>query len=233
MSDEISSGNIYLTLSEHLSQFASVKREKLDIKNITIFDRDYSKFSAIDFCDDVSIQNWNYNLDNSTDLMKDFIWKLNGCVDRHVPIKKLNAKETKLKHKPWIKTELIKMIKIKNKLFERKKRQPNNDNIKRLYNIFRNQVNRELKKSKKSYYTSYFAEHKNNIKKTWEGIRKIVNTKSSINYGIPQLNINGKITVDPKVIANNVNDFFANVGHETEKTIPKVKHITPEKFLKK
>ena len=40
MSDEISSGNIYLTLSEHLSQFASVKREKLDIKKLNIFDRD-------------------------------------------------------------------------------------------------------------------------------------------------------------------------------------------------
>ena len=32
ISDEIISGNIYLTLSEHFSQFASVKRDKLDIK---------------------------------------------------------------------------------------------------------------------------------------------------------------------------------------------------------
>ena len=32
LSDEITSGNIYLTLSEHLCQLASVRREKIDIK---------------------------------------------------------------------------------------------------------------------------------------------------------------------------------------------------------
>ena len=104
------------------------------------------------------------------------------------------------------------MIKVKNKLFEKKKRQPNNVIVHQLYNIFRNRVNRELKKSKKSYYSSYFEEHNNNIKKTWEGIRKIVNTKNNINYGISQLNINGKIINDPKAIVNSVNDFFCKCG---------------------
>ena len=60
------------------------------------------------------------------------------------------------------------MIKTKNKLFERKKRQPTNENVKLLYNIFRNRVNRELKKSKQSYYAAYVEEHSNNIKKTWK-----------------------------------------------------------------
>ena len=57
------------------------------------------------------------------------------------------------------------------------KRQPNNVNCKRLHNLFRNRVNREIKKSKKRYYEDYFTEHVNNIKKTWDGIKKIVNLK--------------------------------------------------------
>ena len=48
LSDEIIGGNIYLTLSEHFCQFASVKREKIDIKNINIYTRNYSKFSSKD-----------------------------------------------------------------------------------------------------------------------------------------------------------------------------------------
>ena len=32
ISDEITGGNIYLTLSEHFSQFISIKREKMDYK---------------------------------------------------------------------------------------------------------------------------------------------------------------------------------------------------------
>ena len=39
LSDEITSGNIYLTLSEHFCQFASVKREKIDIKHKYLFQK--------------------------------------------------------------------------------------------------------------------------------------------------------------------------------------------------
>ena len=46
-----------------------------------------------------------------------------------------------------------------------KKRQPNDENIKILYNNFRNRVNSELKKTKKNYYKDYFENCKNDIKK--------------------------------------------------------------------
>ena len=59
------------------------------------------------------------------------------------------------------------------KVFKRKKRQPNNENCKRLYNLLRNRINRDLKKSKKQYYEQYLTEHVNNIKETWDGIKKI------------------------------------------------------------
>ena len=121
ITDEIISGNIYLTLSEHFSQFASVKREKLDDKKVDLYDRDFSKYSESDFRDDVSIQSWNSSNTDSSYLFNDFYLKLKGCTDRHAPIRKLNAKEVKLRSKPWISSELAKMINIKNKLFERKK----------------------------------------------------------------------------------------------------------------
>ena len=75
-----------MTLSGHFCQFA-FKREKLDIKNISMYSRDYSKFSSNDCIDDVSIQRWNYDLDNPSDSFNDYFWRLEGCVDRHAPIK--------------------------------------------------------------------------------------------------------------------------------------------------
>ena len=150
----------------------------MDIKKIKMYARNYSSFSGKDFHDEVSIQKWNYGLNNPTELFNDFFWRLEGCVDRHAPIKKLNCRDIKLKVKPWVTAELSKMIKIKNKLFGKKKRQPINENVKYLYNIFRNRVNRELKKSKKTYYAAYFEEHSKNIKEIWEGIRSIVNAKN-------------------------------------------------------
>ena len=56
-------------------------------------------------------------------------------------------------------------LKIRNKRFAGEIRQPENENCKRLYNLLRNRVNRELKKSKKKCYADYFIEHVNNIKK--------------------------------------------------------------------
>ena len=229
--DEMTCGNILLTLSEHFSQFASIRRDRIDYKKLNMYQRVYSKFSSESFRDDVSIQNWNYSLDNVHATFKDFYMKLEGAVERHAPLKKLTPKEIKLKSKPWLSTKIIKMIKIRNKIFARKKRQPTNDEYKRLYNLFRNRVNRELKKSKKQYYAEYFENNLNNIKNIWEGIRKIVNVKKTA-FKTTQLNIKGKIVDDDKELATNFNNFFVNVGPNTESSIPKAPNILPSNFLK-
>ena len=51
-------------------------------------------------------------------------------------LKKLSPKEVKLKKQNLN----FKMIKMRNKVFARKKRQPNNENHRRLYNLLRNRV---------------------------------------------------------------------------------------------
>ena len=104
--------------------------------------------------------------------------------------------------------------------------------MKYLYNVFRNRVNRELKKTKKKYYATYFEEHSKNIRKMWEGIRSIVNTKNSGIAKIAQLNVNGRVIDNPKQIVNKVSDFFVNVGPNTEKEVPKVPTLSPDHFLK-
>ena len=92
-------------------------------------------------------------------------------------------------------------------------------------------VNRDIKKSKKQYYTEYFADNVNNTKKTWEGIRKIVNIKK-MSSKPSQLKISGKIIDADKKLATNFNNFFVNVGKNTENAIPKVPNISPSNFLK-
>ena len=48
-----------------------------------IYKHDYSKFNEQSFLDDVSIQQWNCELDNVNKAFDDFSWRLKGCVDRH------------------------------------------------------------------------------------------------------------------------------------------------------
>ena len=97
--DNISCGNILISLFEHFSQFLSVKSEKVDCKKVNMYQRDYSTFSSERFCEDVSIQNWNDSRDNVHEIFNDFYNKLEGSVNRHAPLKKLSHKEHKLKNK--------------------------------------------------------------------------------------------------------------------------------------
>ena len=232
ISDAVLSGNIYLTLSEHFSQFASVNRGAIDIKKIVMYGRNLKNFSEAAFRDDVAIQQWRQDTDNPNLLTYDLVSKLDACAERHGPTERLNPKKVKLALKPWITPDIQNLIKIRDRLFQRKKRQPENEHVREIYNRVRNRVSRQLDKSKKEHYEAYFDEMNNNIKKTWEGIRKIVNVKKSTKFTISHLNINGKIVDEPADIANNFNNFFVNVGPQTERTVPKVPTKTPEQFLK-
>ena len=103
-------------------------------------------------------------------LAADFVWKLNGTGDRHAPIEKLKPREIKLRLKPWITSDIQKLLKVRDNLFERKKRQPDNDHVKQAYNTARNRVTRELKRSKTEHHRKNFETLSSNIKKTWDAI---------------------------------------------------------------
>ena len=70
------------------------------------------------------------------------------------------------------------------------------------------------------------------ILKILDGIRSIVNIKNSGNPKIAQLNINSEVVDKPKQIVNKLNDYFVNVGPNTEKIVPKVPNISSVYFLK-
>ena len=88
----IQSGNIITDLSDHYSQFVSVRRAKLDFRKITMYKRNYSNFSEDSFRDDISLQNFNNNFDDVNDQFKDFYLRLMGCIERHAPLKKVKPK---------------------------------------------------------------------------------------------------------------------------------------------
>ena len=85
LQDDIISGNVLLTISEHFAQIISVNREQIDIKKINVYQRDYSKFIGESFRD-VSIQNWNYSNTNVNDsFLKTYIPNLKTYIPNLKP----------------------------------------------------------------------------------------------------------------------------------------------------
>ena len=207
--NNIYSGNLLLGIADHLAQFVCTENKNSRKTNNDMYKRDYKNRNKQSFLDDLSIQNWKNDMQDAIEKYNDFIWHLEACVNRHAPIKKLNKKEIKMKIKPWITPDI-----------QRKMTHRNRIHWKTSYNKFRNSINRGMKKSKTDYYSSYFEECKQNMNKTWKGIKELVNTKSNLSTNITQRKANNTIIDDPKLISDTFNNFFVNAGPNTDKTIP-------------
>ena len=90
----------------------------IPVKN-DMYGMDFSHFCESSFQDDISIQSWNTTSYDSNYVMNDFLWRLDGCVKRHAPTKKLNKKEVKRKLNPWMTNQIMKLIKIRDYLREK------------------------------------------------------------------------------------------------------------------
>ena len=227
------SGNILIKFADHFSQFLSVNKEIIRFKPRELYKRDLANFNENMFIDDVSIQNWNANnLVDTNSKFNDFLWRLEGCVDRHAPIKKVTRKEMKKMSKPWINNYILKMISHRDKLFHQKKNDPMNNRIRCAYNLFRNRVTREIKKAKTAYYKKYFETNLSNMKKTWQGIKEIINLNNKGGPKISQLVYEGKLIKTNEGMANAFNDFFTSIGPKLDEEIscPK-RNRTPTYYL--
>ena len=79
------------------------------------------------------------------------------------------------------------------------------------YKIYRDKINHLIRRSKRNYYLKYFDKFRLNSKKTWTGIKEIINNTKNVGSSI-NLKINGKMVTDQRRVANRFNDFFINVS---------------------
>ena len=107
-------------MADHLTQFLIINKEPDKIKPKVTYQRNYDTFDEKSFLDDISIQNWNAdNIKDTNPKFDNFIWRLESCIDRHAPFKKLNKKQLKSKLKPWVNKRILKMITHRDKLFHK------------------------------------------------------------------------------------------------------------------
>ena len=133
----------------------------------------------------------------------------------------MNKKQQKKMTNPWITNEIVNMITHRERLLHRKKQDPTNQHLETSYKLFRNRITREIKKAKKKYYKEFFDNNISNMKKTWQGIKQIINMNNKSGSQITQLNYDGK-HIDTNIgMANSFNDFFTNIGPILDNEIPK------------
>lgn len=149
-------------------------------------------------CKDASVA-----YDNFVGVIQDFIsksWRV---------IKRKNFK----KLKPWV-TELVcKKINKRNRLLQKLKREPNNNDLRYSFKKMRNDLQMEIRNLKNKYYAASFNKCLGDSKKTWEVLNEITNQKiKGDNECVAKIVDNGKEIENLKEIANVFNKFFLSVS---------------------
>ena len=220
---EIKAGIFKNDMSDHFPVFCNVKTNVSTNSDKTIiYKRTFNEESVDDFKYLLNHVDWNYivNSDTSESYYK-FLMKFSELYYVAFPETKIEIK-TKNLLSPWLTKGLRKSSKRKQKLYEKflKKRNLANEMA---YKSYKNLFEKLKKNSKRSYYQEKFKKCKGNIKSTWKIMKEIVG-KAKINHkNLPkQLVINNKKITDKTEIANNFNEFFANVGPKLAEKIPDV-----------
>ena len=109
------------------------------------------------------------------------------------------------------------MIRLRDRLFHKRK-DLLNQHVRIAYNLFRNRITREIKKVKNKFYKEYFENNLNNMKKTWQGIKQLINLNNKTGRQINQIYHEGKYINTNWLILSIT--FFTNIGPGLDKEIP-------------
>ena len=224
---ECLSGNLSISVSDHLPQFLIVKLfEPLKHGKDAILQRKWSKFDKDSFTIDFLNKKWdsilNLDIANASDSLSSFFKVLSDLIDRYVPTVQLSKKQLKLRSKPWITSGILSSIRVRDRLLKsviKTKTKTNRESFYAKYKVYRNRIVSLCQQSKKSYYSNYFYTNSNNIKKIWEGIRELT-TSSSYNKKPITLQLDDSISSDPGVVSETFNNFFINIADKIKANIP-------------
>ena len=125
---------------------------------------------------------------------------------------------------------LQKSISVKNKLlknFINKKDPILKEEFHTNYKKYRNLLSTLMKKSKQTYYDTYFERNWNNIKNTWKGIKSLISLKTVASNVPTVLSLDNDDTVtNPYDIANTFNNYSAPIAETTKKKKFSHKHFS-------
>ena len=222
-------GNLTSSISDHYFQFAQTDIfETFKPVKKTKFSRDFRKLNKREFEEELSNVDWSgINENSGTDASYLYFYKkIEEILDLLAPYRKMTQKEIKLEQMPWITRGVLISMGIRDNYYKRLKVEKDPD-IKTqftvLYKRYRNMILQLLRQSKKNYYASYFLRNQSNAKKTWDGIRNLINVSKKKSSSPTKLIYKNEEKVSNVDMAEALNDFFVNIGSSIETKIPKPK----------
>ena len=230
MSVSMNAGIILSSMSDHLLPFLclDIKQDFIKPPSTITFQpsdaRSVSMFvNSINNTDFMSLLPTELSTDpnHSYEIFKS---TLQESLNKYLPVKKVKYKKHKHKLRPWISQGLIRSIKVRDKMYRNMKLlDPNStDYASAKINIqtFNRILRKSIRESKFSYYSDMFLKHKDDSRKSWKLINSLINTSHDKRNISKCFIVNGINITNESEIAENFNNYFANIGSVQASTIP-------------
>ena len=209
-------------LSDHLPCLLSLNELALDKKaKLTKQKRTFTENVIKKIEHDMLNVNWAEVLDKKlcNEGFNLFHSVLQQSINKHAPEKTIVVKTSKV-DKPWMTKGLYKCIDKQKSLYKEKLQAKSTETITTYVN-YKSCLQRTLRLAKRQFYSSKCTDFKNNTKKLWGVINKIVGKETNKTNIIDCLTIDNIRTTDAKTIANEFGKFFSSIGKTYAEKTPK------------
>ena len=119
---------------------------------------------------------------------------------------------------PWITNELLEKIRDKDCLLSRAKRTGIKDDMINARKV-RNATTKLIRKARQSYIMDLIEENKNDQKKFWNEINKILPGKNKTKADITLIDQDSHIQIEHTLVSSYINNYFAGIGAKLVKKL--------------
>ena len=224
----VSSGVYPLSISDHYLIYA-VRKIGIPRSNPRFIQtRSFKHFSKGNFLSDLKNAKWT-NLNEICDVNEAWeLWKNTflSVLNKHAPCRSIRKRN---KPAPWINSTIKKEMLLRD--FTKKKAQKSG--LAKDWNEYRtkrNQVNIEVKRTKRNFFQKEFATSTDDPKKTWKLMNDLMGRKSDNTEKNEVVDCKENYVTTPKEIADCFNNHFITVGPELAGKCQRTS-IKPEAYL--
>lgn len=238
---ETTAGILLNNISDHQPCFISL--DYLKLKSFT------KKYIKIYKSDPVSIANFKEEIKQTCSLDRLGI-DVNGdpnqnydkindqisfALKKHLPTKTVKASKHKHGNSKWITSGIIRSIKHRDNLYRQLKHMDPSHNLyqncKTHLETYNRILRQNIRNAKKLYYSTCFNKFTDDMKKTWDNIKDILNKSKSKKDYPEYFKINEQEETNSVNIANAFNDYFLTIGKTLADSIITPQNVSYKNFL--
>ena len=201
-------------ISDHRPLMVKFRNQNKMLKGLeTIKHRKLDTLAIEKINHDMASENWALTLADldTNNSFSVFHQKLFSSIDQHAPEKTLKVGRNSMIRDPWITNGIIKSLRHQKQIYKEMLISKTDVSTFR-YRDYRNCLKRLIRKNRQNYLLDKCKEFRQNGKKLWQLINRIIGKENNKLNTIESLKVDNITKYDSDSIINSFNEFFSNVG---------------------